>query len=135
MLIKEIFQRAIDRQIDGVIKTDEKSSIAIEFDEYVITKETTERLEIFFDNYTQRVITNSGSWISGFFGSGKSHLLKILSMVLENKLIDDRSALDIFKDKITDHFLLAKVEAASRIPSESILEPPRDCRRLKLLRK
>lgn len=38
-----------------------------------------------------------GVWISGFFGSGKSHFLKILSYLLGNKRIGDKHALDYSK--------------------------------------
>jgi hypothetical protein len=37
--LREIFAKPVDRSIDGVIKADDMSSLLIELDEYVITKE------------------------------------------------------------------------------------------------
>lgn len=121
MIIQEMFKRDINRQIDGVIKTNDTSSLAIEFEEYVLTKEASERLDAFFCDYTAKSIKNSGAWVSGFFGSGKSHLLKILSMVLENRKIGDKSAMDIFRGKVESQFLQGHLDFAAQIPSESIL--------------
>jgi hypothetical protein len=44
-----------------------------------------------------------GVWISGFFGSGKSHYLKILSYILANKVVESdaeqRRPIDFFQTK------------------------------------
>ena len=78
--LSSIFEKPIDRQIDGVIKADDETSLRIELDEYVITNEIGQRLETFFEAYNNYSTTN-GVWISGFFGSGKSHLLKMLQHI------------------------------------------------------
>lgn len=85
MKIKSIFQQNHKRFIEDVIKVDDPDNISSEVEEYVITEEISKAMKSFFESYK---ISNSGAnavWISGFFGSGKSHLLKILSVVLENK--------------------------------------------------
>ena len=76
--MREIFLKPVDRPIDGVIKADDQTSLRMELEEYVITDEIAQRLGQFlsaYNNYT----TANGVWISGFFGSGKSHLLKMLA--------------------------------------------------------
>ncbi|WP_157673806.1 hypothetical protein [Cognaticolwellia beringensis] len=61
-----------------------------------------------------------GIWISGFFGSGKSHFIKILSYLLQNiearnELLangESKKAVDFFKDKINDGFLISEINTA-----------------------
>ena len=120
MKLKDIYTKSIDRSIDGVIKADDGSALRLELEEYVLTNEVEQRISSFLDAYNNYSNAN-GVWISGFFGSGKSHLLKILSILLENKEIDDTMALDIFTPKCQDEFLKAEIQKASCLPSQSIL--------------
>ena len=64
-----------------------------------------------------------GVWISGFFGSGKSHLLKILSYILDNNEIEGKHAIDYFIDdqKISDPMVLADMKLAANTPSDVII--------------
>ncbi|MCD6535344.1 MAG: BREX system P-loop protein BrxC, partial [Deltaproteobacteria bacterium] len=121
MILKEIFQKPIDRAIEGVIKADDDSSLHLEVDEYVLTNEISKRLESFLDAYNNYEDAN-GVWISGFFGSGKSHLLKIVSLVLENRIINGTPALDLFLPKCDNNVILrGDLKRAAAIPSQSIL--------------
>lgn len=120
-LLKEIFEKPVDRAIDGVIKADDEASLRIELDEYVVTGEIGLRLEQFLEAYNN-YDTSNGVWISGFFGSGKSHLLKMLALLLENREIDGCLAHDIFAEKLKDEPMLAgALNKAVSIPSKSIL--------------
>ena len=87
--LKNIFEKPVGRLIEGVIKADDKASLRIEIEEYVLTKEVTNSLDSFLGAYNDYENAN-GVWISGFFGSGKSHLLKILALLLENREIEDK---------------------------------------------
>ncbi|MBK7637435.1 MAG: hypothetical protein IPJ13_26470 [Saprospiraceae bacterium] len=121
MKIAELFQKDVNRAIETVIKADDEENVLIEVEEYVITKEIAKKVVNFFSEYNEYKGVN-GVWISGFFGSGKSHLLKILSHVLENKEFDGSRLGNVFAEKIKDDELLkADVEKAIRIPTESIL--------------
>ena len=115
-----IFARPINRHIEGVIKADDDASLRQEVEEYVLTNEVAKRLDIFLSAYNDYQGAN-GVWISGFFGSGKSHLLKILAMVLENRAIDGANVLDLFLPKCQDEVLKADLKRAVAIPSRSIL--------------
>ena len=119
--LRQIFEKPVDRAIDGVIKADDEASLRIELDEYVITGEIGQRLGQFLDAYNNYDTAN-GVWISGFFGSGKSHLLKMLALLLENREVDGSTAFDIFDDKLKgDPMLLGALRKAVAIPSKSIL--------------
>ena len=119
--LRTIFAKPVDRPIDGVIKADDEASLRIELDEYVITDEIGKRLETFFDAYNNYDTAN-GVWISGFFGSGKSHLLKMLALLMENREVDGTRAFDIFEGKLTDQpMLLGALRKAVSAPSKSIL--------------
>ena len=121
VLLRDIFAKPVDRPIEGVIKADDMASLRVELEEYVVTKEIGQRLERFIDSYNNYETAN-GAWISGFFGSGKSHLLKMLALLLENATVDGRRALDIFESKLTDDPMLAgALHKAASIPSKSIL--------------
>ena len=121
MDLKSLFQKDFSRTIETVIKADDQSHIFQEVEEYVITQEIQIKLNDLFELYNRYEGVN-GVWISGFFGSGKSHLLKILSYVLENRTLDDQRLGEIFADKVTgDAKLKADIKKATQIPSESIL--------------
>lgn len=122
MELKGIFKSPVNRPIEGVIKADDEASLYTELSEYVLTDEVAKRLEHFLDAYTDYQVAN-GVWVSGFFGSGKSHLLKMLALLLENREVNGSTALDLFLPKIhrDDELLRAKLKQAVAIPSKSIL--------------
>jgi hypothetical protein len=121
MKIRELFVKPVDRSIEGVIKADDDRHLQTEVEEYVVTGEVAKGLGELVDRYLNETTAN-GVWISGFFGSGKSHLLKILSLVLENRTLPSGSqAAELLIPKIDDEFLKADLEKAVKIPSRSIL--------------
>ena len=121
MLLQSIFEKPIDRKIEGVIKADDMSSLGTELQEYVLTKEIEKRLEEFLDAYNNYAGVN-GVWISGFFGSGKSHLLKMLAFLLEGKEIKEIDVLNVFLPKCQGNAILGgNLQKAAAIPSKSIL--------------
>ena len=107
MITRDVFQEDINRPINGVIKVDQDmpSIVEQEVHEYVITKELKKHFISFFNFYDDAFNTPTadiGVWISGFFGSGKSHLLKILSYLLENRPVGDTTTVELFRKKFGD---------------------------------
>ena len=126
MKIQNMFQKDINRDINGVVKVSQsdRHSLEQELSEYIITKELRRHFDTFFENYTKAIdypTDKIGVWISGFFGSGKSHFLKMLSYLLSNKEVAGKHALDYFADKFDDPMTFANVQKSVRIPTESIL--------------
>ena len=127
MQIRDMFQDDINRSINGVIKVDQSGDEVIEQEvrEYVITKELKKHFITFFNNYGDSFDTQSadmGVWISGFFGSGKSHFLKMLSYILENKTIKGVNTVERFREKFAEDpatFML--IDKATKNLTETIL--------------
>ena len=128
MIIKDLFSKPIDRDIKGVIKVGQgdNSNIHQELEEYVVTRELQKHFLDFFASYKKGIIGNTdkmGVWISGFFGSGKSHFLKILSYILANKKVNGKTAVDYFFDdnKISDPMVIADMKLATTVPTDVVL--------------
>ncbi|MCB4205255.1 BREX system P-loop protein BrxC [Deferribacterales bacterium Es71-Z0220] len=127
MIIKNIFEKDIERPINGVVKVgqDDLGILKSEIEEYIITHEVKKYLDNFFSHYVDTLGTQTdkiGIWISGFFGSGKSHLLKMLAYTIENRAIGDISAGEIIRDKIkTDALLSANIKRAYQNSADIIL--------------
>jgi hypothetical protein len=128
MQIKDMFTKKIDREIQGVIIVGqgEETNVSQELEEYVVTRELQKHFADFFSAYKKGITGTTpkmGVWISGFFGSGKSHFLKILSYLLENKQVGDKRALDYFIEdqKIVDPMVLADMKLAAETPTDVVL--------------
>ncbi len=123
MQLNEIFAKDVQRPIEGVIKADDVAHLKTEVDEYVLTNEAAKGLELLLESYTNYT-TGNGVWISGFFGSGKSHLLKMLAHLLgdvEGQEFDRDDVVASFRDKAAGAFLPALLTKAERIPAKSLL--------------
>lgn len=126
MLLRDIYKNDIDRNINGVIKVaqDDEVSIKQELSEYVITRELRKHFNTFLNNYEKSIdepTDKIGVWISGFFGSGKSHFLKMLSYLLSNKVVAGKKAVDYFQDKFDDPMMFSQLERCAAIPTDTIL--------------
>ena len=124
--IEDLFKKDIKRQIDGVIKVDkyDDESVYTELDEYVVTQESLKHFDRFFDRYYNATHTPTdqiGVWVSGFFGSGKSHFIKILSYLLENKTVYDKTALDFFRNKIHDPEMFNTIEKSVNYGTKDVI--------------
>jgi hypothetical protein len=125
--IEELFQLPISREINRVVKVEDEDQQVVqrELEEYVLTS----LLEKHFVDVLEEIIESEhktqddpGIWISGFFGSGKSHFMKILGYVLENKSLNGRSAADVFKTRTQDETLRGAVDSVnSKFNSEVLM--------------
>lgn len=126
MQIRDLFEKDINRSINGVIKVsqDDEESIRQELSEYVVTRELSRHFSDFFESYERAIDVPTdkiGVWISGFFGSGKSHFLKMLSYLLSNRKVAGKNAIDYFDNKVEDEMVFNKMKRACSIPTEAIL--------------
>lgn len=127
MIIRDMFVDDINRKINGVIKVDQAADDVIEqeLNEYVITKELKKHFMTFFNYYSDALdepTADIGVWISGFFGSGKSHFLKMLSYLLENKEVKGISSVERFRKKFEDDpatYML--IDRSTKVKTETIL--------------
>ncbi len=137
MQIRDIFSKNLFRPINGVVKADQKDEAVVwqELDEYVITRELDQHFRKFFGAFLYaiqnaqdpNIIGRIGIWVSGFFGSGKSHFIKILSYLLSNlqahnpETGEEKQAVRFFEGKVQDPMLLADIKKATSTNTDVIL--------------
>jgi energy-coupling factor transporter ATP-binding protein EcfA2 len=121
--LNEIFAKDVQQPIEGVVKADDVVNLGVEVDEYVLTNDAAKGVAPLLEEYTNYTNAN-GVWIPGFFGSGKSHLLKMLA-----HLLGDVQGQDFPRDHVTSTFvaktddamLNASFNKAASIPAKSLL--------------
>lgn len=126
MIIRSMFRDDINRKIGGVVKVGETtdSVLAQEMSEYVVTRELRRHFSDFFSAYAEAFDTPTddiGVWISGFFGSGKSHFLKMLSFILANCEFGGTKAVEVFREKWADAGSFMDVDKSTKAPTDTIL--------------
>jgi hypothetical protein len=135
MKIQNLFERDIFRAINGVVKADQldESSVWQELDEFVVTRELDQHLHKFFSVYCDSIKNPNdpdvagkiGVWVSGFFGSGKSHFIKVLSYLLGNCTHthegQSKQAVEFFETKIKDAMLFGDIKRAVASDTDVIL--------------
>ena len=129
--LSQIFKNNVIRPIQGVINVDDITNKLQELNEYVLTNDIVNQLSRFFENFNESIGVGKKSfamacWISGYFGSGKSHFLKILSYLLENKEIDGKKPYEFFEDKLindknSDPIVFAQIKRAAEVSKDVIL--------------
>ncbi len=133
--IKDLFDRDIFRAINGVVKADQldDDSVWQELDEFVVTRELDHHIRRFIGWYLEAVDQGKagnaagkmGIWISGFFGSGKSHLLKVLSYLLRNRthahVGQQKPAVEFFRTKVQDAMFFGDIQRAVASNADVVL--------------
>ena len=102
MKIQELYDRNIERRINPAVVVSEMEEYFIEqeIDEYVFTPGITKNIYKFLDSIANTKIGKTGVWISGYYGSGKSHFIKYLFYCLNQKYRD--KAFNNFEDSVKD---------------------------------
>ena len=99
--IKDILKLDLQEDIKNVIDLEDKSQdeIQSEIESYIITDGLGKHLSKFVSQYTSN-IKETGVWLSGFYGSGKSYFGKMLGYLIDNPMINGTSARDRFMPRL-----------------------------------
>ncbi len=126
MIIKDLFKKDISRTIEGVVtignETEEQKWQELE--EYVCTEEIIKSFRVFFRKYRESInkpTKEMGVWITGFFGSGKSHFLKILGYILDNEEVAGWEPTRYFEEKIKDSMVMADLKTCAKANNKVVL--------------
>ncbi len=89
MKIKELLKINLDEEINTVVDLDTNPTDAAlkeGLDSFVLTNSLGKHLYDFLEEYNGGTM-QSGVWLSGFYGSGKSYFAQIIGLLLQNKTI------------------------------------------------
>jgi len=125
MTINEILTLNLNEDIKNVIDLEDKNEEAIlqEIESYIVTEGISKHLLDFTDKFTSN-IKETGVWVSGFYGSGKSYFGKMLGYIIDNPTILGTPARDRFIARIkgvkNENFLEANLRRLDAINSRVV---------------
>lgn len=102
MKIKELLKINLDEEINTVVDLDTNptdASLKEGLDSFVLTNSLGKHLYEFLEEYNGGSM-QSGVWLSGFYGSGKSYFAQIIGLLLQNKTIFGTPMRDRFSVKL-----------------------------------
>lgn len=102
MKIEDLYDKEISRRINPAVVVSELDEYSInqEINEYVFTPDITKNIYKFLDAIANKKEGKTGVWISGYYGSGKSHFIKYLFYCLNKKY--SGQAFENFKNAVKD---------------------------------
>lgn len=102
MNIKDILTIDLSEDIKNVIdlETISEQEIISEIESYIVTDGLAREYADFVGIYTSNIL-ETGVWISGFYGSGKSYFGKLLGYMLSNRLLAGTHARDRIMQRFT----------------------------------
>ena len=106
MKIADLFETRVEEKIEPVIKVGERGDehkLASEIGSYVVTPMIEAYLDDMLEHFTDTLLnktTEMGIWISGYFGSGKSHFAKIFSLLVGNPTLEGVPASKRFESRV-----------------------------------
>ncbi|MBN2373590.1 BREX system P-loop protein BrxC [bacterium] len=99
--IKDILVLDLAEDIKDVIDLEDRSDegLQYEIENYIVTNTIAKYLDHFIALY-QSNIKETGVWLSGFYGSGKSYFGKMLGYLLENRMVKGTQFQDRFIQRL-----------------------------------
>lgn len=99
--IKDILSIHLEEDIKSVIDLNQQDEAEIleELNGFILTESLAKHLSDFCDFFTSNTV-QSGLWLSGFYGSGKSYFSKMIGFLLKNPTITGTSVRDRFSSKL-----------------------------------
>ena len=126
-LIKSLFASDIDRDIEEVIKVDERDedTLCDEIAEYVVTDSLRSHYTRILERYAEtpnRPHAGIGIWVSGFYGAGKSSFAKLLGLSIENRILGRMAASERFAKRADDPKISVLLKTIiEKIPTHAVI--------------
>ena len=87
MILKDLYKKDITRDVNPAVSAGDlkEATVRTEIEEYVFTQEIIQGLYDVISGIRDASASHNGIWISGYYGSGKSHFLKYLNYCLKTE--------------------------------------------------
>ena len=126
MKIKDILSIHLDNDIKNVIDLNSQSEDEVkeELNGFILTESLSNHLSDFLDKFTSDM-KETGVWLSGFYGSGKSYFAKMLGFLIKNPVIQGTAFRNRFDHKLAglknEDFLRNQIASLSKSKYQVVL--------------